>query len=221
MSLYAEFLKNEDRPIHKMAHYFVAYERHFGRFAGRPCTFLEIGAGNGGSSQMWKRWFGPLARIVTIDINPICKQFEDEQVAVRIGDQSDGVFLQSLLDEFGPFDAVLDDGSHQMEHVTKSFNYLYDRISPNGVYIVESMHTAYWPEWGGGLRDGRSFIEHFKMLLDELNAYHIKNNELPPTTFTNTTFCMSAYDSILVFEKAAFINRNTFMIGDESKRVNY
>jgi hypothetical protein len=221
MSLYAEFLKNEDRPIHKMAHYFVAYERHFGRFAGRPCTFLEIGAGNGGSSQMWKRWFGPLARIVTIDINPICKQFEDEQVAVRIGDQSDGVFLQSLLDEFGHFDAVLDDGSHQMEHVTKSFNYLYDRISPNGVYIVESMHTAYWPEWGGGLRDGRSFIEHFKMLLDELNAYHIKNNELPPTTFTNTTFCMSAYDSILVFEKAAFINRNTFMIGDESKRVNY
>ena len=221
MSIYADFLNNKGRPIHKMAHYFAAYERHFGRFVGRPGVFLEIGAGNGGSSQMWKRWFGPLVRIVTIDINPICRQFEDEQIAVRIGDQSDPAFLQTLIDEFGRFDAVLDDGSHRMDHVTKSFNFLYPKIAPSGVYMVEDMHTAYWPDWGGGLRNKSTFVEYFKMLIDELNARYVPNEELAPTQFTADTFCMSAYDSILVFEKTAFASRNTLMVGDESLRVNY
>lgn len=221
MSLYNLFLNNTNRPIHKMAHYFVAYERHFGKFVNQPFTFLEIGAGNGGSSQMWKRWFGPLARIVTIDINPICRSFEDEQVAVRIGDQSDPAFLESLISEFGRFDAVLDDGSHQMEHVTKSFNFLYPRIAPNAVYMVEDMHTAYWSDWGGGLRADNSFVERFKMLIDELNAKHVRDGELVPTDFTNSTFCMAAYDSILVFEKSAYSNANTFNIGNQDQRVNY
>lgn len=221
MSLYELFLNNTKRPIHKMAHYFAAYERHFGRFAGQPCNFLEIGAGNGGSSQMWKHWLGPRARIVTIDINPVCKQFEDEQVAVRLGDQSDSAFLQSLIDEFGLFEAVLDDGSHQMEHVTKSFNYLYPRIAQSGVYMVEGMHTAYWTEWGGGLGHHNSFIEYFKNLVDELNAFNVRDNELAVTAFTKNTYCMAAYDSILVFEKSPFVNRKTMMVGDDTLRVNY
>lgn len=221
MSLYDIFLTNTSRPIHKMGVYFTAYERHFSRFVGQPCNFLEIGAGNGGSSQMWKRWLGPLARIVTIDINPVCKEYEDEQVAVRIGDQSDPAFLQSLIEEFGSFDIVLDDGSHHMKHVSASFNYLYPRISPSGVYMVEDLHTAYWNEYGGGFRDSNSFIEYFKALIDELNAFHIRGGELPPTDFTRSTFCMSAYDSIIVMEKAPFINRKMQMIGDESRRINY
>lgn len=221
MSLYEIFLTNRSRPIHKMGAYFAAYERHFSRFAGRPCTFLEIGAGNGGSSQMWKRWLGPLARIVTIDINPVCKQFEDEQVAVRIGDQSDSGFLQSLIDEFGVFDAVLDDGSHQMNHITKSFNFLYPRIAASGVYMVEDLHTAYWEDYGGGFRSNTSFVEYFKALIDELNAHHVRDGQMIPTAFTNSTFCMSAYDSILVFEKSPYVNRNMQMVGDDQLRLNY
>jgi hypothetical protein len=204
-----------------MGLYFFAYERHFSRFVGKPCNFLEVGAGNGGSSQMWKQWLGPLARIVTIDINPVCKEYEDEQVFVRIGDQSDPSFLQALIDEFGVFDGVLDDGSHHMTDVTKTFNFLYPKISLSGVYMVEGIHTAYWPEYGGGLRSNQSFVEYFKSMLDELNAYNIRSGELNPTDFTNTTVCMSAYDSVLVFERTPYINRRMQMIGDDSKRANY
>jgi hypothetical protein len=42
---------------------------------------------------MWKEYFGPLAQIVTLDINPDCKALEDAQIKVRIGDQSDVSFL--------------------------------------------------------------------------------------------------------------------------------
>lgn len=221
MTLYDMFLNNSGRPIHKSGHYFFAYQRHFGHFVGRPVTFLEIGAGNGGSSQMWKRWLGPLARIVTIDINEVCRQYEDEQVSVRIGDQSDAQFLQSILDEFGTPDIVLDDGSHHMTHVRASFDFLYDRISSNGIYMIEDMHTAYWADYGGGRGDPRSMIERFKGQVDDLNADHVRDGTVAPSKFTRQTLAMTAYDSILVFEKAPLINKHMKLIGDEALRVNY
>jgi cephalosporin hydroxylase len=221
MALYDLFLNNAGRPIHKSGHYFFAYERHFSRYIGQPVNFLEIGAGNGGSSQMWKRWLGPLARIVTLDINEVCRQYADEQVHVRIGDQSDEGFLQSVIDEFGAFDAVLDDGSHHMQHVTASFDYLYPRIASTGVYMIEDMHTAYWPDYGGGRGDPRSMVERFKGYIDELNAEHVRDHSVTPSDFTRSTVAMTAYDSILVFERAPLINKAMKMIGDQTLRVNY
>lgn len=221
MSLYSYFLDNKGRPIHKSGHYFFAYERHFAKYKDRPCTFLEIGAGNGGSSQMWKRWFGPHARIVTIDINPVCLQYGDEQVEVRIGDQSDPHFLQSLLDEFGAFDAVLDDGSHHMDHVPATFEFLYPRIAPSGVYMIEDMHTAYWANYGGGLGASNSMVEKFKHMIDKLNADHVHDGSLVADAFTKSTIAMTAYDSILVFEKTPYANKIMRIVGDENLRVNY
>lgn len=121
MSLWAEFLNHSGRPIHKWKHYFPAYERHFGRYVNRPMTFIEIGCGFGGSLQMWKRYFGPHAQIIGIDINSDCKAFAEDQIAVCIGDQSDPAFLNTVVDEFGPPDIVLDDGSHIMEHIVAPF----------------------------------------------------------------------------------------------------
>ena len=56
---------------------------------------------------MWRRYFGPHARIVGIDIRPECQAFEEDQIAVRIGDQSDPAFLDSVLREFGAPDVVV------------------------------------------------------------------------------------------------------------------
>ena len=62
---------------------------------------------------MWREHL-PDATIVGLDINPKAEQYDDpyNHVHVRIGDQTDTGFLQSVLDEFGPFDTVLDDGGH-------------------------------------------------------------------------------------------------------------
>lgn len=213
MSLYSLFLNNSGQQIHKSSHYFFAYERHFGRFVGGPVTFLEIGTGCGGSAQMWKQWLGPLARIVTIDIDPSCTQCADEQISARTGNQSDTQFLQSLIDEFGPFDIILDDGSHHMAHVVPTFDFLYRKMSPAGVYLIEGMHTAYWPAYGGGRGDPRSMVERFKCLIDDLNAEHVKDGMVACSEFTRQTFAMTAYDSILVFEKTPFINKKMKNIG--------
>ncbi len=147
MNLWADFLTNNQREIHKWKHYFPVYERHFKDWIYKPVTFIEIGCGEGGSLQMWKRYFGPYARIIGIDILEHCKHFEEDQIEVRIGDQQNTAFLESVIDEFGPPDIVLDDGTHVMDHISASFRFLYPRLTKSGIYMVEDLHTAYWDEY--------------------------------------------------------------------------
>ena len=212
MSIWSDFLTNEQRLIHKWTHYIPAYERHFERFVNLPLTFMEIGCGQGGSLQMWKRYFGPFAQIIGIDLNPACKQFEEEQIEVRIGDQSDEQFLAGLIAEFGSPDIVLDDGSHIMNHIVTTFQFLYPRLEKNGIYMVEDLHTAYWQEYEGGLRREGTFIELCKNLLDELNADWTRE-KLPPTDFTRSTLSMHFYDSLAVFERGRHLKKHAPQIG--------
>ncbi len=175
-------------------------------------TFLEIGVAKGGSLAMWSRGLGPLARIVGVDIDPKCRRHEAPGVFVRIGDQSDPGFLQSVIDEFGAPDIVLDDGSHQMAHIRASFDFLYPRLPKNGVYMVEDLHTAYWAEYGGGLDEPASFIAHAKSLIDRLNADHSRG-ALAPDAFTRDTLSIAFYDSVIVFEKGQVWRKEAPAIG--------
>jgi cephalosporin hydroxylase len=211
VSLWSDFLTNDRRLIHKWKHYFPIYERHFQSYIYKPVTFIEIGCGEGGSLQMWKRYFGPHVRIVGIDIDPKCKQFEEDQIEIRIGAQQDVNFLQSVVEEFGPPDIVLDDGNHIMTHVCGSFKFLYPRQPTSGVYMVEDMHAAYWEAAEGGLRRPGTFIELAKQLIDELNADHIREG-LPPTEFTRSTLSMHFYDSVVVFERGRHTRKMALQI---------
>jgi hypothetical protein len=216
MNLWADFLGNANgRLIHKWKHYFPAYERHFAPFVGRSVTVIEIGVAEGGSLQMWKRFFGPHAQIIGIDVAERCKALEEDQVAVRIGSQDDPDFLESIVAEFGPPDIVIDDGSHVMQHMAASFGVLYRHLSKNGVYLVEDLHTAYHSQYGGGLRKADSFIESAKALVDELNA-DLSGDEVAPTEFTRTTHAISFYAGIVVFERGTYTKKLPLQIGLEA-----
>src|SRR3954447_7656824 len=131
MSLWLDFLRNDQRLILKWKHYFPVYEQHFKRFINRDVTVIEIGVWQGGSLQMWKRYFGPHARIIGVDIDPNCSSMVEDQVDIRIGDQSDPKFLTEVVDEFGAPDIVLDDGSHMMSYIRASFSVLYPKLARN------------------------------------------------------------------------------------------
>jgi SAM-dependent methyltransferase len=218
MSLWSEFQNNDRRMIHKWKHYFPAYETHFARYVNRPVLFFEIGCGQGGSLQLWKRYLGPHARIVGVDIRPEVKKFSEDQIDIRIGDQSDTSFLESLLQEFGTPDVVLDDGSHVMQHIVTTFGFLYPRTANDGVYLVEDLHTAYWDEYGGGVKREGSFIELCKELIDELNA-DWSRGVLPPTEFTRSTLSMHFYDSMAIFERGRHLPKSAPQIPPESSGI--
>jgi 23S rRNA U2552 (ribose-2'-O)-methylase RlmE/FtsJ len=212
MSLWSQFYENPGKDVFKWVHYLPIYEKHFQRYVNQTVTVLEIGCLHGGSLQMWKRYLGPHARIVGIDINPACAAHEEDQIHVRIGSQDDKAFLRKVAEEFGPFDIVIDDGSHICEHLITSFEVLYGFVKDNGIYVAEDLHTNYWNGYGGGVRRTGTFIEHAKLLIDELNAYHTQG-ALDVTRFTNTTASIHFYDSMIFFEKAVLSARRDLIVG--------
>ena len=196
------FTENTGRLIHKWNHYFEIYDRHFSRFRGKDVYIVEFGVSHGGSLQMWKDYFGPHAKIFGIDINPHCKQLEDEQVTIFIGDQEDRTFLHELTKQIPRIDILIDDGGHTMQQQINTFEVLFPCIDRNGVYLCEDLHTSYWSEFGGGFRVPGTFIEYSKNFIDLIHAWHSRQTErLPVTEFTKSVHSLHYYNSILVIEK--------------------
>ena len=79
-------------------------------------NMLEIGVLDGKSLLTWKEYFYR-SNILGIDINPDCKKYEEERITVEIGSQADGGFLSRIWQQYGPFDMILDDGSHMNSHM--------------------------------------------------------------------------------------------------------
>jgi hypothetical protein len=166
---------------HKWTHYFPIYQAIFGPLRSAPLRILEIGIWHGASLKLWKQYFEhPKTLLVGLDILPECMQFDAPAagVHVRIGSQADHGFLQRVVKEFGPFDLIIDDGSHHSSHIIASFNCLYsDGLKDSGIYFVEDLHANYWHPW----RDSKkSFLDVCKELLEHMHA-HYRN--APPAAF--------------------------------------
>jgi hypothetical protein len=89
-----------------------------------------------------------------------------------------------------------------MKQQIHTFEELFPKISANGVYLCEDLHTSYWPEYGGGYKRKGSFIEYSKKFIDSLHAWHaIRKRKMPVSDFTRTAHSLHYYDSVLVIEK--------------------
>jgi hypothetical protein len=158
---------------HKWTHYFDAYHAIFGLRRSQALRILEIGVFQGASLRLWRRYFhNPETVIVGIDIDPACARFDSsrENVHVRIGSQADAAFLATVTRDFGPFDIIIDDGSHQSSHMIASFNHLFaGALRDDGIYLVEDLHANYWE----GYRDTRrSFLDLCKELMEFMHDHY-------------------------------------------------
>jgi len=195
------FRTNNARLIQKWNHYFEIYERHFDKFRDKEIIVLEIGVSHGGSLQMWKKYFGDKAKIYGIDINPKCKEFEENNIEIFIGSQSDRKFLRKLKELIPKIDILIDDGGHTMEQQIVSYEELFDHIKDDGIYLCEDCHTSYWLRHGGGYKRRNTFIEYSKNFIDYLNAFHSQQKTLKVNSFTKSVNSVHYYDSIVVIEK--------------------
>jgi 23S rRNA U2552 (ribose-2'-O)-methylase RlmE/FtsJ len=192
-------IENKGKKLHKWFHYLEIYDRHFSMFRNRPIKMLEIGVFGGGSMQMWKSYFGSDIKIYGIDINPECKNHEDDNIEIFIGSQADRNFLKDVMDKIGNVDILIDDGSHMVDHQIVTFEELYKYVNPGGIYLCEDLHTSYWPHYGGELNSPNSFIEYSKRIIDKLTSWHYENP--PYNELTRSVHSMHYYDSMLVIEK--------------------
>jgi cephalosporin hydroxylase len=153
------------------------YQTHFAPLRRRALRILEIGVGGyqdpsagGESLRMWKAYF-PNARIIGLDFYD--KRVHDEdRIRTVQGSQIDAVLLQRLSQEEGPFDIVIDDGSHVGMHVLRSFEVLFPLLKDGGFYVIEDTQSAYWPELGGsepGAHEAQTSMGLVRRIADAIN----------------------------------------------------
>lgn len=200
--------------LHKWHHYFDIYSRHLAGFRSKPVRMLEIGVFRGGSLRMWKKYFHPDSIIVGIDVDKSCQDLGSpaDNIHVRIGSQADPDFLAAVNAEFGPFDIILDDGSHKTHHQIASFGALFrDALKDGGCYMVEDVHSNYWVKH---VDSEETFVELCKSMVDIIYEPYLNHTEpqfrrghtdalqeLELSYLAANLAGVSFYDSILVIDK--------------------
>lgn len=95
-------------------------------------TVLEIGVLDGASLRMWFEYF-PDALVYGLDL------FNTTELDVIIGDQSRPRDL-AFVARHGPFDLIVDDGSHKPEDQVLGALTLLPHLREGGLYIIEDVN---------------------------------------------------------------------------------
>jgi SAM-dependent methyltransferase len=123
--------------------YVDIYERYFQPLRRKHVRVLEIGVLDGKSLRLWKRYF-PQAEIFGLDLDPACRRHEEDRIRIEVGSQADALVLDRLCQRAGgPFDIIIDDGSHVNRHIIASFAGLWDHVRPGGFYVIEDLEASY------------------------------------------------------------------------------
>ena len=122
----------------------------------RATRIVELGIAQGGSAALFALYARP-DHLVAVDLSPdpigpledlIDRRGLRGSTHTTYGiDQADRGSLGPCLAPFGdePIDLVLDDASHRYNETLASFNHLFPRIRPGGVYAVEDWDWAHLP----------------------------------------------------------------------------
>ncbi len=131
-------------------------ERYIDLLTGlAPKRIMELGIAKGGSTAMLAALLRP-EKLVAVDIiadrvQALDAFIEAEGLAGRVEahysvDQADRHQLGAIVDAaFGdePLDLVLDDASHDFEMTRITFDLLFPRLRPGGVFVIEDWAWAH------------------------------------------------------------------------------
>jgi hypothetical protein len=180
----------------KHSTYFQAYDELLTDFKNKEIVFLEVGVLEGGSLFMWKEFFGPKARIIGVDLNPLAKKWESYGFEIFIGNQNDEEFWKLLHKQIGNVDVVLDDGGHTFRQQTTTALNVIPIINDGGQLIVEDTHTSYMTGFGN---HKYSFMKWAYSLCDVINSRFSGFDTKPVGSATAPVWRVSFFESIVSF----------------------
>lgn len=158
----------------KWSSYLPIYEKIFSRYADLPISLFEIGIQNGGSLEVWSKYFPNAVHIAGCDINPQCAalEYENPHISLLIGDAKSPAVMEQLTALSSRWDIIIDDGSHISHDTVSSFSQYFPLLADDGVYVIEDLHCSYWSDFEGGIFHPWSSMTFFKLLPDVLNHEH-------------------------------------------------
>lgn len=198
------------------------YERHFEPLRDRPLTVLEIGIGGydrpdagGASLRMWRGYF-PRAQVYGVDMWDK-SGLDGPRITTVRANQAEPETIAAVAERFGPFDIVIDDGSHVSELTRASFDVLFPYVRPGGCYVIEDVQTSYWPIFGGNgrdLDDPATTVGFGKALVDGLNHDELLDTHgRSPAGTDEQIDGIHFYRNLMVLEKGA--NKGQSPIADK------
>ncbi len=194
--------------------YTPIYNRLFAHRREEPLKLLEIGVGGyaveragGLGLKMWAEYF-PMASITGLDVQPK-NLILSPRIRVVQGSQTDRSVLEAMSADRGPFDIVIDDGSHHVEHMMSTFMFLYPKMAADGVYAIEDTQTSFMPGMGGR-SDGADTVfdmaHKVSLAMHRLEGYVDPAADAAVAAIAAMTESVSVYRNIVVFQRG----RNTY-----------
>jgi hypothetical protein len=161
-------------------HYETTYQEYLGNYSkpdAKPFLMVEVGFAKGYSARAWHR-FLPNAKVHEFDVH--CDEawnVEDTSPGglkgahrdlkfckLHCGDGANAAFLEeSLKGEEAPF-IVIDDGGHGPEEMKNTFEAMWPKVQPGGLYFIEDLAEAYHY----GNRDEAFVEKKMKPLMSDL-----------------------------------------------------
>jgi demethylmacrocin O-methyltransferase len=197
-------------------HWFTGlYERHLREFRDAPVRVLEIGIGGyqhpgygGESLRTWKRYFH---RGLIFGVDVFDKSGVDEQrITTVVADQSDEAALIEIDERHGPFDVIIDDGSHINGHVLTTLRTLFPRLRAGGLYVIEDLWTSYCPGYGGVTQAPAGDGTSVGLLKEVLEG--IQYEEQPPGN-GGATYLQRHVTGMHVYHNIAFLEKGVNVEG--------
>ena len=187
----------------KWEKYFDVYENLLSKYKNKNIIFIEIGVFNGGSLNLWKKYFGKNSRIIGIDINKKCKQFEDKKnnIEVFIGNQSDENFWENFFKKVGEVDIILDDGGHTNFQQIMTTCCTVPNIKDEGLLVVEDVFHSYGVSYGskGFFNPSKySFINFCKKTIDDIN-FRFPEGKKFKFSLNKFIYSIEFFESIVAF----------------------
>lgn len=157
----------------KWSSYLPIYEKVFEPFQNKKISILEIGIQNGGSLEIYSKYFIRADKIIGCDINQQCSLLSfDKNIEVIIGDCNDINIKNSIIDKNRNYQFIIDDGSHKSGDIINTFINYFEYLDCGGTYIIEDLHCSYWKDWQGSLYGHNTAISFLKLLVDVVNFEH-------------------------------------------------
>lgn len=172
--LQTHYARHDGKISDKWKSYLEFFDEIFAPYKDQPIRILEIGIQNGGSLEIWARYFTRAEHIIGCDIAPAAAElsFADSRIEVIVGDANLPVSFSRIRAISDGFDIIIDDGSHCSNDIVRSFALYFSILREGGLYIAEDLHCAYWQEFQGGLEAPFSSVNFFKRLVDLVNREH-------------------------------------------------
>jgi hypothetical protein len=192
-------------------HYENHYETHL---QPQRCTIhkiLEIGVGGGDAPNsggeslwMWRDYF-PQAALYGLDIYDK-HHLDDEHIKTFVIDQSDKNALSEFARQHGPFDLIIDDGSHRGTDITAALHILYPYLNNDCYYVIEDIQTSYWGDFGGssiayGVPETATNL--LKFFIDIIHSGEMTRDDTPAQQTGLAASELHVYHNIAFIKKSA------------------